>query len=353
MLILVCCGQPFLANHTDRGWLTNIEAGVFVTEDEMVGSGMDVELDTFFSGLRNLDKTIPLSLEYVEELERLSNLNTDNFKKSKKACQYDVWEGLSFVDKKTSFSKRKDNFKNEWLETLGILQNVQSQMETYRPKWIAKDIPAAWQVDQFLHAYYYYNHLGDRLRKPFEDEHRLNKANPQGALTSELEWWQSLAAALSNEDRTLYEYAPEVRLLLSKEKILELTEGEFESVCLKTHATMDHVIKIPTAVLGRPDLASIGQKERMSLFAPLSLKERNKKGWSVLQLLEYVLYGGSDAVIWERLYHAGRDPEYGIARYGLNSIAEVVGWARPEVVPPRNGRTSKALRALGFDVKIY
>lgn len=57
--------------------------------------------------------------------------------------------------------------------------------------------------------------------------------------------------------------------------------------------------------------------------------------------------------IWQRLYHAGRDSEYGISRYGLNSFAEVVGWARPEVVPPRNGRTSKALRALGFSVKIY
>lgn len=32
---------------------------------------------------------------------------------------------------------------------------------------------------------------------------------------------------------------------------------------------------------------------------------------------------------------------------------EVVGWARPEVAPPRNGRTSKALYALGFNVKIY
>ena len=55
----------------------------------------------------------------------------------------------------------------------------------------------------------------------------------------------------------------------------------------------------------------------------------------------------------ERLYKAGRTSEYGISHYGLNSIAELVGWARPEVAPPRNGRTSKALRALGYDVRIY
>lgn len=65
------------------------------------------------------------------------------------------------------------------------------------------------------------------------------------------------------------------------------------------------------------------------------------------------LDGGEAKDTWERLFYAGRDTEYTIPRYGLNSLAEVVGWARPEVAPPRNGRTSKALRALGFDVKVY
>jgi hypothetical protein len=30
----------------------------------------------------------------------------------------------------------------------------------------------------------------------------------------------------------------------------------------------------------------------------------------------------------------------------------VVGWARPEDTPPRNGRTNKALRALGYPVRV-
>lgn len=72
-----------------------------------------------------------------------------------------------------------------------------------------------------------------------------------------------------------------------------------------------------------------------------------------MQLLHYVLYGGKDSEISERLYDAAKEPKYRIRRYGLNSIAEVVGWALPGVVPPRNGRTSKALRALGYPVKVY
>lgn len=105
--------------------------------------------------------------------------------------------------------------------------------------------------------------------------------------------------------------------------------------------------------LGRPDVQTMDKEGRVKLFAHLIMKARNSKGWDIRKLLHYVLYEGAESEIWERIYQAGRDPNYGIARYGLNSIAEVVGWARPEVVPPRNGRTSKALRALGYDVKIY
>jgi hypothetical protein len=116
---------------------------------------------------------------------------------------------------------------------------------------------------------------------------------------------------------------------------------------------MDHVIKVPMAALGRPDMDSMGRAGRLELFSPMIMKERNKKGWDVRQLLNYVLYGGADKDVWERLYNAGRNGEYSISRYGLNSLAEIIGWARPEVAPPRNGRTSKALRALGFDVNVY
>ena len=340
------------ANHTDRGWLTNIEAGMFIEEDELVASGMDGQLEEFFDYLRDLDKTIPISADYIAEMERLSELNKGAHAAAKKAREHEVWEGPSFVAKKAAFDRRKENFKIEWLNTLGILQSIQQQLPDYRPKWIEETVPAAWQVDQFLHAYYY-NRVGDNLRKPYDEYYNNNKSDPNAALKEQLEWWQGLGEAPSNEDDTFYRNAPIVRELLSKDKVLALTTKEFEILCSKTHATMDHVIKVPMSVLGRPEVKSMDRAGRLELFAPVIMAERNKKGWDVRQLLHYVLYEGADKDIWGRLYHAGRDREYSIARYGLNSIAEVVGWARPEVVPPRNGRTSKALRALGYEVRIY
>ena len=97
----------------------------------------------------------------------------------------------------------------------------------------------------------------------------------------------------------------------------------------------------------------MSRDERISLFANWLLSLRNKKDWDVRKLLHYVLYEGKDEMLWERLYAAAKTDEYSLPHYGLNSLAELVGWARPEIAPPRNGRTSKALRALGYDVRIY
>ncbi len=340
------------ANHTDRGWLTNIEAGVFLTEDELVANSMDRQLEDFFEYLRELDVTIPISAEYIAEMEGLNafkkNIDAEALKKRK----HPVWEGPSFITKKAALDRRKETFRREWLGTLGFLQSIQQQISHYRPTWVDEDVPTAWQVDQFLHAYYY-NKVGEGLSKPYEDFYKRNQANPHSAVKAELEWWKSLPSAPSSEDETFYRSAPKIRELLDREKALSLTEGEFEILCSKTHATMNHVIKVPMSELGRPDVQTMDKEGRVKLFAHLIMKARNSKGWDIRKLLHYVLYEGAESEIWERIYQAGRDPNYGIARYGLNSIAEVVGWARPEVVPPRNGRTSKALRALGYDVKIY
>lgn len=340
------------ANHTDNGWNKNVEAGVFLTEDELASNGMEQELTFFFDYLRNLDVTIPLSADYIAEQEHFQKLNRENFQKARSDRKHPEWEGPIVVAKKNALDRRKESFRIEWLSTLGYLEQIQKQVMDFRPTWLKGDVPAAWQVDQFLHAYYY-NRVGEGLRKPYKEYFERNKKDPNAALMVELDWWASQSSAPSQEDTNLYERAPVLRKLLQKDRVLSLTASEFEQICGNTHATVDHISKIPTTALGRPDLASIKLDERIALFAPLLFEKRNRKGWGVQRLLHYVLDGGDARDTWERLYHAGCDPEYRIPRYGLNSLAEVIGWARPEVMPPRNGRTSKALQALGFPVSVY
>ncbi len=339
------------ANHTERAWHSNLELGVFFSDEELIKNGLDLQLDYYFEYLKNIDKSIPISSEYIDEMKSLKSLQW-NSSSAKRARKWSEWRGPSFQESKSSNERGKDRFKKEWNNALGILKTIEGQLRNNRPVWVNDDVPLGWQVDQFLHAYYY-NKVGDKQRKPFEEYFKKNHKDPALALQAGISWWASLKHAPSKEDITFDEDAPIVRALLSESSLRSLSAADFEQVFCRTHATKDYMLKVSTSDLGRPDVSSLNLVERLPLFAKLIMNGRNAKGWDIRELLYYVLYDGSATDLWERLFHAGRDPNYKIRWYGLNSLAEVAGWARPEVAPPRNGRTSKALRALGYDVKIY
>ena len=340
------------ANLTDRAWFTNIEAGVFLSEEDLQSNGMDVELDGFFDELRNLKVAIPLSTKLIEEMEKIEARRGQAWDLGKELRKTPIWGGLVFYEKRKAFDRRREAFKTEWHATLTHLAQIGERLAQHRPCWIAEDIPLGWQIDQFLHAYYY-NHVGEGNSKPYEDYFRRNYSNPRAAVDAAMRWWQDTPAAPSKEDEMLYSNAPFIHHHLSSENILHLSEAELAGVCIRTHATRDHVIKMKLETLGKPGVRNMNREERILLYANWLLRQRNEKGWSVLEVLNFILYGGKEDDTWQRLYVAARDKQYRLPHYGLNTMAELVGWVRPEVAPPRNGRTSKALRALGYDVKVY
>ena len=340
------------ANLTDRAWNSNIEAGIFLTEDDLHSNNLQNELENFFDGLKSAKQVFPLTTEIIRELEKIEKERQGIDDKGRSLRTIKFWEGHNFFEGKKTTDRRKEAFRNEWQDTLTHLRSIGEQLAVNRPLWVDKEVPVSWQIDQFLHAYYY-NKVGDTRKKPYEEYYSKNQANPNLALAPILAWWKGTSSAPSHEDEAFYLDAPLIRNYLARGNILDLTGQQFSEICLRTHATKDHVSKMRLTTLGRNDLVTLSQEERIPLYAEWLLKQKNRKGWDVLKLLNYVLYEGVDDLIWERLYTASRDPEYSLPHYGLNSIAELIGWARPEVVPPRNGRTSKALRALGFDVTIY
>lgn len=345
------------ANLTSRAWYDNIETGVFFTDEELIDSDMLPQLEEYFDKLIHLDEAIQLTSEIIKEQVELDKLRRATLGEHQedvltKARSIPEWKGLKNVDKKRAVDKRKENFKKEWQGAISHIRNIAEQITVYRPAWIEENIPVNWQVDQFLHAYYYnIVRQGDNTY-PYEQEHQKNKANPQQALMKNLKWWKALSGPPSNEDHTFYESAPAIRDAFSKSKILNIDSDELCKVVEATHSTMNHVIKLSPGKLGKPEVSYLSKSERAPLFTELLLKQRNKKQQSILELLNYVLYGGKPENMWERIYDAGKTAEYQINNYGVNSIAEVAGWAQPETTPPRNTRTNKALRALGYSVNV-
>lgn len=343
------------ANLTERAWYSNIEAGIFFTESDLYSSNLIEQLEEFFDNLASLDSCVDLSKEIIDEQIQLLKLKIELEKKEReliKKRKIPEWGGVSFFDNKKNKDRRKESFHKEWESTFSIIKNISDQINDYRPVWISEDTPTFWQTDQFLHAYYYnIVHQKDNTY-PFEDYHRINSKNPQTALMSMLSWWKDLSIPLSNEDIQLEIYAPYIRDHLSKNNIVLLTEDNLHKIFSYTHATMDHVIKMSAETLGHSAKTSLNKEERAILFTKWLMDKTNQKGMNIAELLNYVLYGGKPSLMWERIYRAGKDEEYKFQHYGINSIAEVVGWARPEDTPPRNGRTNKALRALGYPVRV-
>jgi hypothetical protein len=340
------------ANLTERAWITNIEAGVFLPEEDLQSHGMASELESFFQSLSDLEQQIPLSSEIIEEMKKLQKIRHGIDEKGKDKRRFPVWGGPSFESKTNAFERQLEAFRREWQSTLTELRNIGEQLQGSSPTWVSEDLPIEWVADQFLHSYYY-KKVSDGAKRPYEDFYQTNRHDPQAALTEAISWWSQTSEPPAHEDHTLYESAPFIREALSRENIARLDRNAFSKICYYTHATKDHVIKVSMSSLGRPDIQSLSREKRIPIFVDWVLKERNQKGWDVKQLINFVLYDGKDEDLWKRLYLAGRTAEYRIPHYGLNSLAEIVGWSRPEIAPPRNGRTSKALRALGFDVRVY
>ncbi len=143
-----------------------------------------------------------------------------------------------------------------------------------------------------------------------------------------------LTKAPSNEDDTFHYSAPKLMELLAKNKLLSLSVDDIEEMCRCTHATKDHLIKMSTATLGRSDVITLSREERLPLFASWLMNQRNKKGQDIRQILFDILYKEKPKNIWERIFLASMTDEVWIPHYGINSIAEVVGWAQPETTPP-------------------
>lgn len=343
------------ANLTDRAWMTNIEFGVFIPEEDLEEDNQLQEIEFFFDALSECEKIFPLTQEIIQEQEELKRIRSEALRKIDEKCsakrRVGHWDGPAVVQKQKSYEKKKENFIAEWNDSLSILRSLAEKAPEYRPKWLKEDVPAAWQADQFLHAYYY-NQVVDGVRHPYEEEHEKNKADPASAVKEAMIWWSKLPEPPSEEDYNCHTRAPVIRTLLSHDKLNTLTLDGFAEICRSNHSTMDHVRRLNPTIVGLEN-KTYSVDEKLNAFAASLWAKRNRKGQSIIDLLKYVLAGGSPADMPQRLFDAANSNDYKFAHFGTNQIAEMIGWARPELFPPRNGRTSKSLKALGFRVALY
>ena len=347
------------ANLSERAWFSNIEAGVFIEHEEMIDQGLDVELEQFFDRVDSVSRE--LTMEHYQEIKQLADARSkdidsrdyaaeQNFEKTRRIPRNN---GLAWVDSGKPEQKHLTQFIKEWESTLQLMRDLGARVsrDENRPSWLSADVPAGAQADQFLHAYYY-QRVREGSAHPYDQYFEANKNRPEQALQEIVAWWKSGAYDHDHEENTVYAWAPALRALLAKDKLLTLTEPDFVRLVSMVHAMRDHASKQQNTWLGLPATQQ-PHDLKVEAFAKRLFVIRSTDGKSAVETINYVLYGGATSDLAKRLWAGTRSATWRIPHMGLSSLGEIAGWAMPDVFPPRNMRSSKALRALGNNVSIY
>ncbi|WP_438298825.1 phospholipase D-like domain-containing protein [Pseudomonas sp. NMS19W] len=344
------------ANLTERAWVSNIEFGVFIPEQDLESNGGIAEIEGFFESLISCDAAQQLTEEIIQEQESILRSREKDLQKleqvSERMRSIKKWDGPAFTSSEKALDVRRESFIKEWRNGLSVLRDIADKAPDYRPRWLNQDVPPAWQADQFLHAFYY-NKVVDGVRHPFDEHYQKNRKNPAASMLAALRWWSELEAPPSSEDENCHVRAPVIRRYLAKDKVSALSLDEFSKVLQANHSTVDHVRRMRLEELSLRGAKNITEAQRVNAFASLLFNQRNERGETVLDIIAFVLDGGSPNELPARLFEVVHSSARRFPHFGNNQIAELAGWARPELCPPRNGRTSKGLRALGYDVRVY
>jgi hypothetical protein len=348
------------ANLSNAAWYNNIEAGCFFDEAEMAASGMDIQLRSFF---RRVDEnSSPLSEELYRaiesrsrELQRSSEQDRERRQKFLSVTSVKGWKGLLREGQRTASDRQRQEFLGEWYETLQILRDIGAAIaqDDRRPSWLPSDVPAGAQADQFLHAHYYNHVIEEGRRSKFAEQFEENKGNPSRALQQAENWWRALTASPTGEQQMLIEWAPFLCEMLSPDRLLLLTESEFEGVCERVWSIQDHARRVANTTLNLAEGKPYKMAAKTHALAKFLYERHAQNGSNVLEVIYHVLYGGRDEDVPLRLWEATTDSPWRIDHLGISALGELIGWALPDKFPPRNNRTSKALRSLGFPVSVH
>jgi hypothetical protein len=345
------------ANLTQRAWFQNYEAGVFLTDEELQDEEMDVELRLYFE---NLDAHAhPLTRELLDQAKYFDSEHSALTQALRKAREdfaakrlIPPLAPLSSINKKSAQQRWRESFLKEWNSTIEILRGLAEKAYARRPAWVRADVPPGIVVDRFLHDYYYFQ-VRDGQKYPIHDFYQKNYKRAEQATDDALSWWSGLASASVGEIERLHEWPVTLRPLLAHDRLTKLDADEFETVCARINAIRDHAMRVSWRSYGlAAPLPRMEIDDRVHQLAKYVYGQRSGDGSTPMEILDYIIYGGPDAEIPSRIFECGLAPKK-IRHMGVSAYGELVGCAKPDFSPPRNGRTSKALYALGYKVTIH
>jgi hypothetical protein len=359
------------ANMTKNALSYNVEAGVFIPESDMDEEKRNETME-FFDYLRK--SSILATKDDIENIENFTKLVGDENKKIEKinlGIENNFKERFKhlFLLKpgatdfgKNAYSKedeQKTSFLQEWRETQNYLDVVNKIMASKckQPEWVAKNGHPTIITDQLLHAYYYTYILkgddeGGKSIEKVNESYEKNKSNPARAIDEAISWWETLIEAPNSENVHINEWGLSNLDILSKLKTQNLSYEDFSMVIRQNHAARNHARQISNKFFDLPSDFKTDVEKRVEIFSKWLYQQKTSTGLDMNEVLRFILF--EDKIrLEERIYRAINDKKYRIEHFGKSIIGELIGWGRPDITHIRNNRVNKALRCLGYDVRLF
>ncbi|TDN86847.1 hypothetical protein [Stakelama pacifica] len=163
-----------------------------------------------------------------------------------------------------------------------------------------------------------------------------------------------MASAPTNEDVAINVTALRLQEMLKEDALRQLSQSDFRQVAGDVHAMIEFSRRVSNSMVGlQTSEIKYSIPEKLDALSEHIWKAKSDNGSRVTDVIRHILYGGPDDLLPERLWEAVADPKWKLECMGISAYGELVGWAMPDKFPPRNGRTSKALRSLGYDVQVH
>jgi HKD family nuclease len=343
------------ANLTNRAWIDNIELGTFHDQSEIESSGLDEQLAAIFSEIE--ERSHAISKQFHNHLVELAKANkpvddaraslNDKFDKMR---FFPKGEPLSTTVKKTVVDRAKERFQAHRLRTMELLSRLEAHVtaDENRPHWIPATSPMGVQVDQFLYAYHVQFVGAQSDAANVEVYHKANANRLPESIAEAMAWWRDSLYNVEYIDRMVNVTAPLLQRLLSKDKLPSLTSEEFHAAVSNLHAIQQTVMNRSNKSMGLPPEQTMETKLRR--HAEQLWSARSPEGKTALETFNYMIWGSDNENIETRLWNASQNDKWALPWTRVNTLTDMLGWARPDDFPPVNGRTVKALRALGYEI---
>ncbi len=248
-------------------------------------------------------------------IEKIGHVVSNNIKREKK--------------KKSAETIFLDSYRKSYQDAITAFNVIRDVYESVGKRKVPEsEIPLRLEIDSFISFVREEHAKGDVWR----DAQPMSGKAQQDKIRDLVEEW-IVTPWPYFEETIVNENYPRIRkAFYSKNMILQLNDDDlFDALCV-AHSFGDRF----------RFYAGSTPTQKVEFF-------KSNDGMHIRETLAYLLFGPGESV--KRLANVIFNSQYKLNEFGQANAQEILGWAGGEDSPVINGRTTKVLKFLGFDVR--